>query len=158
MSEMLREGSKSVFVDQVTPPSVDFHKPPHAAPIQIIFELFGSKAMQFNLPEPPPLPGITPGPMNDQLAAAVFIPCLYPSAFLNFRCSLKSISGLGKFPLGKVRCFINASHRLNCSYPPSSAFSPSVLPHSLSFQYSLNAFCTSQKVTFFSAGRFCRLG
>ena len=49
-------GRLSVLVDQLFPPSVDFHSPPPGEPTQIIFLSNGSNAMQLILPLPLFLP------------------------------------------------------------------------------------------------------
>src|ERR1051326_7296918 len=125
MSEMLSEGSRSVpETFQVCPPSTDFHKPPHAAPTKIIFELFGSKAMQFNRPAPPPFAGTTCGPIKFQFAASTCSPFAAPIAIgVNFLYSLNKISGEGNSPLGNVRCSQKDSHLLYCVHSSSSSIS-----------------------------------
>ena len=65
-------GRLSVLVDQLFPPSVDFHSPPPGEPTQIIFLSNGSNAMQLILPLPLFLPferiiGVLTGPSSIQL-------------------------------------------------------------------------------------------
>ena len=69
-------GKLSVLVDQLLPPSDDFHKPPPGDPIQIISLSNGSKAIQFILPFPLFLPfdkiiGVFTGPSSTQLLLEV---------------------------------------------------------------------------------------
>ena len=87
----------SELVDQLTPPSLDFHKPPPGDPIQITSTSKGSKAMQLTLPFPLFLPfdktiGVLIGPNAIQLLLELAL------LFSYFACSFNH--SVYSFPLG----------------------------------------------------------